>query len=63
MLWLLRCAKRICSAKVERVVVNALANQCGFAAKFPGLPRACAYQFGLWRILAIVFGEADPPLR
>jgi hypothetical protein len=37
---------------VERVVLNAVTDQCGAAAK---LPAPSAISFG------IVFGEADPP--
>jgi hypothetical protein len=37
--------------KVERVVLNALAEKCGLP------PDTCA--FGDW--FGIVFGEADPP--
>jgi hypothetical protein len=48
---------------VERVVLNALPNQCGFAAKFLIRTFRAQHQFGLRRTFAIVFEEADPPLR
>ncbi|PYJ23832.1 MAG: hypothetical protein DME71_11310 [Verrucomicrobia bacterium] len=38
-------------AKVERVVLNALLNQCGFSAKFPLLRHARAHQFGFRQYL------------
>jgi hypothetical protein len=37
---------------VERVVLNALADECGCAAEY----------LRLGRMFAIVFGESDPPV-
>jgi hypothetical protein len=48
---------------VERIVLNALPNECDFAVKFLTEGFRAQHQFGLSAIFAIVFGEADPPLR
>jgi hypothetical protein len=48
---------------MEGVVLNALPEQRGFAANFLRESLRHQLQFGLRQIFAIVFGEADPPLR
>jgi hypothetical protein len=47
---------------VERVVLNALPNQCGFAANFLCFGMLAHINFAFRRI-GQVYGEADPPLR
>lgn len=44
--------KLVATSTVERVVLNALGEKCGFAVSYP-MPSAIS--------LAIVFREADPP--
>jgi hypothetical protein len=48
---------------VEHVVFNVLSNPCGLPPDFLTETVAAQHQFGLSAIFAIVFGEADPPLR
>jgi hypothetical protein len=48
---------------VEQVVLNALSNPCGLPPNFLTETVPAQHQFGLSAIFAIVFEEADPPLR
>src|SRR5205807_3475854 len=54
-----RCEHKHSLTKVERVVFNALANNCGFAAWFF---RRSALVMNCWpSAMDLVFGKADPP--
>jgi hypothetical protein len=62
-LWIDTFSEENACFKVERVVLNALANKCASGAEF--LASATALGWGIscafGDLFLIVFGEADPP--